>query len=332
MRRIQLDPTKAAPDRTVRTLRFGPDGQTLGAVLGRADNPARRLLRYDFATTGRLVLPPDPGTSVYRAYPDPLFGPDLRFAADVVSGPDFGGCLLRLADTRDEPARVWRLAVGDHRYATAAGFAADGGTLFAGLVSYGSAFEPGALQLACVDLAGCSDPAGPAVRTLLLPAGDASRWAVLHPASLAAGPGGRLAVGTVGGTAILSDPAGAVITVVHRPGATSPPAVRQVLWSPDGGRLVTRGAGELAVWDALTGRELARVRGPKPLVDAAFAPDGTLLAAARDQAVHRFDADRYAPTCRFAPGVGPLHSVAVSADGLTVAAGGSNGVVALWDL
>ena len=326
MRLLPLDPR---PGRPVRGLRFAADGRFLAAVAGRPNDPRRQLVRYDL---GRSVLLPSQTDRPGRSVGDPAVGPDLRLTAELVRVSQ-DESYVQLTDDRGDRPEVRRLNAGHLQLLTAVGFSADGGTLFIGAARVDPGWaepEGDTFLVARLDVANWLDAGDPDRLDEELPTAD--------PASatcFADTGAGLLAVGTSVGTAVLCDLIGGTspLTVQHHPGATDPPPVDAVLFSPDGRHLVTRSAGTLAVWDALTGRELARPAGRGPFADCAFTPDGrSLLAVGLDTGVSRFAAPRYALAERLEFGHGALHSVAVSPDGLTAAAGTGGGTAVLWDL
>jgi WD40 repeat protein len=318
MRVLLLDPDLADPERVARNLRFAADGRALAAVLGAPDSGRRVVVRFDLLRDTGTVIP-DPGDDDEgrEDAPDPAVSPDLELVAEVLTG--YGGDeYVRLTDTWARPPEDRTVPLPEGFDPTAVEFAHSGTGL---LVGVGSA-DGGAVWRYDVER--------------LLDLGDDSPMAVElehAPLAVADSPDGRfVAVGFESGEAVLIDTTGdrLPLTVVH------PVGRRRAMWglgfSPDGRRLVTHAAGTLAVWDARLGDRLVVLAGPKRLTGFAFTPDGRhLLASCLSGGVYRWDIEFQAPD-RLAPGVGPLHSVAVSPDGLTAAAGGEGGVAAVWDL
>ena len=325
MRLILLDPDLADPERVARNLRFATDGRSLAAVLGNPDSGRRVVVRYDLNRDRGTVIPePSDEDEGREDAPDPAVSPDLELVAEVLLGIDGRDC-VRLTDTWAKPPEGWWLTLPDDESPTAVGFAAGGAVLLVGLAGATPAtvrrYDVEALaETEDVDAAGLHPD------DLDMPLG-------VVPASFASAAD-TLAVGTQGGRAVLIDLSGTrrPLVVTHGPGKHSP-AVRQVLFSPDGRRLLTRAGGSVVVWDVSSGDELARLAGPHGITAAAFTPDGQgLLVSGRDGTVSRFDADGFDPAGRLDFGLGPLHSVAVAPDGLTAAAGADAGRVAVWDL
>jgi WD40 repeat protein len=328
MRLIQLDPDLADPERVARNLRFAADGRALAAVLGRPDSGRRVVVRYDLVRDAGTVIPdPSDEDELREDAPDPAVSPDLELVAEVLA--NYAGYdQVRLTDTWARPPEAVELPpAGDGVALTAVGFAAGGGVLLVGAASENvSDCRVGRWDMNT--LFDDPDPENAWLDPLELPEGD-------EPAGFAdTADGQSLAVGTLRGHAVIFDLTGTrrPLTVAHGH-SKRPPAVRNLLFSPDGRRLATRAAGFVAVWDLATGYLLASLGGPHPLTGCAFTPDGrSLLASTADGSVCRFDADGFALLDRLAWGLGPLHSVAVAPDGLTAAAGADAGRVVVWDL
>jgi WD40 repeat protein len=111
--------------------------------------------------------------------------------------------------------------------------------------------------------------------------------------------------------------------------------VDQLLFSPDGSRLVIRGGPSLLAWDV---RDLARKprkirgEGKRHFTGLAFHPTGRYLAAAaNDRTVTVYDTTTWQLAQAFAWDIGRMRSVAFSPDGLLIAAGSATGKVVVWD-
>lgn len=116
-----------------------------------------------------------------------------------------------------------------------------------------------------------------------------------------------------------------------------PGRVDFLAWSPRGDRLAGLVGHRLWVWDAATGAAAGPLTagGTGLFGRPAFHPSGRWLLAGGVNVgggVYAWDAATGAEVYRFAPPVGPVHAVAVAADGLLAAAGGEGGKVAVWDL
>jgi WD40 repeat protein/tRNA A-37 threonylcarbamoyl transferase component Bud32 len=156
--------------------------------------------------------------------------------------------------------------------------------------------------------------------------------------------GARLAGGSADGTVRVWDVAGGQEVAAWR---TRAAGVTGVAFDPTGRRLATTGgepsSGELELWDPADGKALARRHYPNLLAAVAFFPDGKYLATAgHDHKVAVWDAATLEPAPDPDSGAQktfkgqtewtfPWESVSFSADGARVAAGGSTGVVRVWD-
>jgi WD40 repeat protein len=109
--------------------------------------------------------------------------------------------------------------------------------------------------------------------------------------------------------------------------------------SPDGDKLFSANGPRLAVWGLQVGALRQRLKGHvAPITGLTTTPDGRKLwTASADATVRQWEVDTYRCTQCYSFKIGPLGCVAVSADGLTAAAGSAhaghtNGHIAVWDL
>jgi WD40 repeat protein len=110
--------------------------------------------------------------------------------------------------------------------------------------------------------------------------------------------------------------------------------ITRLAWSPDGGRLALAHGGGLWLWDdGFAAAPSRRLDGhTAPVKDAAFSPDGAILASASADATARlWDASTGQPLRTLAL-PDSVNAVAFSVDGRTLAFGGGGGALRLLDL
>lgn len=329
MRVLTLDARSAADKATVRRLQFAPDGRRFAAVFG----PVPHAVAECDAVSG-VVTREVPGGGY--AAGEPAISPDLVSAAWMEDDPEAQFDCVRLWEAEHGTARVlgdtWRTAD-----VTAVAFHPSGRWLVAGV--YDSMLCARAVILWYRDGTDRRDPA----ETELLQfdpnqAVSALAWSANADRLAVAGEFGDLWV--IAGLAATMPEFGVPYSErLFRPAARSAiPAsqlrqpVRTLRFAPDG-RLLALDGQALALWDFERGEWLGPLPSKPRILDAAYSPDGRVLAVSRrDGTVTFLEADTLAPRRTYDWKLGPLYSVAFAPDGLTCAAGGTRRRVVVWDL
>lgn len=109
---------------------------------------------------------------------------------------------------------------------------------------------------------------------------------------------------------------------------------RALTFAPDGSRLAAANGRSGYLLDPGTGAITARIgEHAKQLNAVAFTPDGRrVMTAGNDGIVRAWDVPTGGLVTEWDFAVGPITAVAVACDGVTAAAGGSNGRLVVWNL
>ena len=323
MRRITIDPDRTAADDVVRSLQFSPDGKLLGGVLGVRGREDVRAWRYDLDRDEPLPNPDDEDYTIELEVgaPDPVWSADLEVRAEyLLDGRGHPG--LRLMDLWSKSQDTAWLTFGEVLAPTAFAFSPDGRDLY--VACSGDLRYPVARWSVEQLLAG-ADPAD-ADADEIDPGLDGSVSALALGANSV-----WLACGHFDNGVDLIDPTGELRRRRLQPRSHSREGpVYAMEFSPRGDRLAVTSWANLTVWD-VESREMVFGSPPRVVTAAAFRPDGGLLAATASGDVLFYDS-ACAEVRRLDFGVGPLHGVAVAADGLTAAVGAVGGQVVIFDL
>jgi WD40 repeat protein len=105
-----------------------------------------------------------------------------------------------------------------------------------------------------------------------------------------------------------------------------------VAFSPDGKIVLVESEGTARLWDAATGEVRGKPLQHRPLIQAAFSPDGqTVLIGSSDQTVRLWDAATGKLRGELLPHHGPVMAMAFSPDGTHFLTGSQDYTARLWD-
>jgi WD40 repeat protein/energy-coupling factor transporter ATP-binding protein EcfA2 len=111
-------------------------------------------------------------------------------------------------------------------------------------------------------------------------------------------------------------------------------SILEVRFSPDGGRIVTAGADNVArVWDARSGQQLIALEGHSGRVfSVAYSPDGkNIVTASSDKTAKVWDAQSGQELITLRGHSGPVYSVAYSPDGKRIVTASADHTAKVWD-
>ena len=289
----------------VFSVAFAPDGKTLAAGGGRTVelwdvDTKTKIASFEVGTINDIL------SSV-------AFAPDGKTLAVGVQN---GEVTLWDVDTK---TKIANLEHGNYRHISVA-FAPDGKTLATGI-------ENGEVTLWDVDTK-------TKIATLEEPTLEDHVSSAAFAPTVAFAPDGKtLAAGAISrrdnsyaATVTLWD----VDTKTKIANFGPPASVYSVAFSPDGKTLAAGRRNRVHLWNMDTKRPNGTFLTPWKVHSVAFSPDGAILAAEVGSTIQLWDMTKKTKITTFAGAAG--RSVAFAPEGSTLAAGGRNGSVELWDV